>query len=152
MKLGSTGHGVAGVYLLAENGLVNSSVSRFTPLLVDPLSPNTHIQILHSDLHIFSLRMCWENLIKDQGIFSLVIILLILITFSLGYVLVLLGENWCWSQLGGGGYSLTKGYWGCAAGWGRIFTTGGTIMDYNGAAFSTELLEWGPKFSDFWGK
>ena len=29
---------------------------------------------------------------------------------------------------GGGGYSLTRGYWGCAPGWGRIFTTGGTIM------------------------
>ena len=24
--------------------------------------------------------------------------------------------------------------------------------DYNEAAFSTELLEWGHKFSDFWGK
>ena len=29
---------------------------------------------------------------------------------------------------GGGGYFLVKGYWGCAAGWGRIFTTGLTIM------------------------
>ena len=28
---------------------------------------------------------------------------------------------------GGGGYSLIRGYWGCAAGWGRIFTTGLTI-------------------------
>ena len=36
---------------------------------------------------------------------------------------------------------------GCAAGWGPIFTTG-----YYGVAFSTELLEWGRKFSDFWGK
>ena len=24
--------------------------------------------------------------------------------------------------------------------------------DYNGVAFSIELLEWGCKFSDFWGK
>ena len=24
--------------------------------------------------------------------------------------------------------------------------------DYNGVAFSIKLLEWGPKFSDFWGK
>ena len=24
--------------------------------------------------------------------------------------------------------------------------------DYNGVAFSVELLEWGPTFSDFWGK
>ena len=29
---------------------------------------------------------------------------------------------------GGGGYFLVKDYWGCAAGWGRIFTTGLTIM------------------------
>ena len=29
---------------------------------------------------------------------------------------------------GGGGYFLVKGYWGCA--WGRIFTTGLTIMGY----------------------
>ena len=28
----------------------------------------------------------------------------------------------------GGGYSLTRGYWGCAPGWGRIFTTGVTVM------------------------
>ena len=27
-----------------------------------------------------------------------------------------------------GGYFLVKDYWGCAAGWGRIFTTGLTIM------------------------
>ena len=39
---------------------------------------------------------------------------------------------------GGEGYFLVKGYWGCAAGWGRIFTTGLTIM---------ELLEWGRTFS-----
>ena len=24
--------------------------------------------------------------------------------------------------------------------------------DYNGVAFSLDLLEWGRKFSDFWGK
>ena len=28
----------------------------------------------------------------------------------------------------GGGDSRTRGYWGCAPGWGRIFTTGVTIM------------------------
>ena len=31
--------------------------------------------------------------------------------------------------VGGGGYSLTRGHWGCAAGWGRIFTTGLTIIE-----------------------
>ena len=44
--------------------------------------------------------MSWENLIKDQGIFSLVIILLVLITLSLDNVWISLGENWCWSPLG----------------------------------------------------
>ena len=28
------------------------------------------------------------------------------------------------------GYFLVKDNWGCAAGWGRIFTTGLTIMEY----------------------
>ena len=49
-------------------------------------------------------------------------------------------------SLGGGGYLLVKDYWGCAAGWGRIFTT-----DYNGVTFLVELLEWGRKFSGFLG-
>ena len=38
-------------------------------------------------------------MIKDQGIFPLVIILLILITLSLDNVWILLGENCCWSLL-----------------------------------------------------
>ena len=47
-----------------------------------------------------SLRIGWENLIKDQSISPLVIIILILITLSLYDVVILLGENWCWSLLG----------------------------------------------------
>ena len=47
---------------------------------VNPLSSNIHIPILHTDLHTFLSWMSWENLIKDQGIFPKVIILLILIT------------------------------------------------------------------------
>ena len=34
------------------------------------LSPNTHIQILQTDLYTFPLRISYENLIKDQIIFS----------------------------------------------------------------------------------
>ena len=49
---------------------------------LNPLSPNIHKQILQTDLYTFPIRISWENLIKDQGIFALVIILLILITFS----------------------------------------------------------------------
>ena len=54
------------------------------------------------------------------------------------------------SGKGGGGELPIK--WGCAAGWGRIFTTGFTN---NGVAFSTEfpveLLEWGRKLPGVWG-
>ena len=38
------------------------------------------MQILQTDLYTFPLRISWENLIKDHGILSLMIILLILIT------------------------------------------------------------------------
>ena len=79
-----------------------------TRLSLNPLSPDIHLQILHTDLYTFPLRISWENLIKDQGIFALVIILLILITFSFDSEWVLLRENCCWSPLqwqiqGGGG-------------------------------------------------
>ena len=58
-----------------------------------PLSPNIHniIQIFQTDLY---------TLIKDQSIFSYVIILLILITSSHDNVWISLGENCCWSLLG----------------------------------------------------
>ena len=46
----------------------------------NPLSPNIHIQILQTDVYTFPLRISLENMIKDQSIFSWVIILLILIT------------------------------------------------------------------------
>ena len=67
--------------------------------LFNPLSPNILIQILQTDLHTSPLTISWENLIKDQSIFSMVIILLILITLSLDSVWILLGENCCWSLL-----------------------------------------------------
>ena len=50
-------------------------------------------------VHI-SLRISGENLMKDQDIFSLVIILSVLLTLSLENVWIMLGENWCWSLLG----------------------------------------------------
>ena len=63
------------------------------------LNPKINRQILQADLHTFPLRISWENLIKDQGIFSLVIILYILTTVSLDNVWISLGENCCWSLL-----------------------------------------------------
>ena len=45
------------------------------------------LQIFLTDLHIFSYSISWENLLKDQAI--MVFVLLILVTFSLDYVLIL---------------------------------------------------------------
>ena len=59
-------------------------------------------------------EMSWENLIKDQSIFSKVIILLILITSSHDSVWILLGENWCWSLLGLKGLRTQGFYPSCA--------------------------------------
>ena len=59
-----------------------------------PYSHN-YLQILSTDLHTFSLRVSWENLIEDQHILPLVIILSVLITFSLDGVWKMLEENWC---------------------------------------------------------
>ena len=59
----------------------------------NPLSPNIQVQILQSDLRTFPLRIRGENLMKDQGIFSLVIILSVLLTLSLENVWIMLGEN-----------------------------------------------------------
>ena len=86
---------------LGLKGLIQSTP--FNPLssnILNPLSPNIQVQILQSHLHTFPLRISWENLMKDPGIFSLVIILLSLITLSLGNVWIMLGEILCWSLLG----------------------------------------------------
>ena len=48
------------------------------------------------------------------------------------------------------GHFLVIGYWGCAAGWGGIFTAGLTIMESPFQAFSIEfILEWGRTFLGF---
>jgi len=60
-----------------------------------PLSPNIHIQILETDRHTFPEGFSWENVTKDQRFSPWVIILILLITFALGHILMLLGENWC---------------------------------------------------------
>ena len=79
---------------------------------INPLSPNIHIQILQTDLHTSPLTISWENLIKDQSIFSMVIILLILITLSLDSVWILLGETCCWSLLALKGLTSFVTLWG----------------------------------------
>ena len=77
---------------------------------INPLSPNIHIQILQTDLHTSPLTISWENLIKDQSIFSMVIILLILIT--LDSVWILLGETCVWSLLALKGLTSFVTLWG----------------------------------------
>ena len=41
---------------------------------------------------------CGENLLKDQSSFHFILIILIIVSFE--YVLIILGENWCWSLSG----------------------------------------------------
>ena len=74
----------------------------------NPLSANIHKQVLLAYLHTFSYCISWENLLKDINIFPLVLILLILVTFSVDYVLILLGENRCWSLLARKGLILSE--------------------------------------------
>ena len=76
------------------------SMVRWTTMVNPLLSPKIHIQILRTDLHTFLYRISWENLIKDQSIFPLLVIIwFILVTIPLQYVLILSGESWCWSLL-----------------------------------------------------
>ena len=70
----------------------------------NPSRPNIHLQILETDLF-------WENLIKDQSIFSVLISLLILISFSLYKVWISLGENCGWSLLGLKGLTVLPFKW-----------------------------------------
>ena len=66
-------------------------------------------------------------------------------------------DSVCYASLSGGTcgtqsqgvYFLVKDYWGCATGWGHIFTTRLTIMGLH--YFLVELLEWGRKLSGFLG-
>ena len=69
------------------------------PVFFNPLSPSIHIQILQTDLHTFPLRISWENLIKDQGIFFLGDHFINSHNLSVDSVWILLGENWSWSLL-----------------------------------------------------
>ena len=78
----------------------------------------THTNSPHSYSYI-SLEISRESLIKDESIFSLVNIWLILITLSADNVWILLGEIWCWSllrlkrgsQWGAGFYGYRLKFW-----------------------------------------
>ena len=109
---------------------------------LNPLSPNIHIQILQTDLHTSPLRISWENLIKDHRIFSMMIILLILITLSLDHVWILLGENYCWSLLGLKGLMDSMNYQKCVSYLPSTWLANGPSM-----AFLTDQL-W--RILNFW--
>ena len=109
LSLGCLGVGTPIVNLNLQLFSILNRVS-FCNGILNPLSPNIHIQILQTDLHTFPLRISWENLIKDRDIFSLLIILLILITICLDNLWISLGENWCWSLLGLKGLKRVRGF------------------------------------------
>ena len=74
---------------LVKNQLNFQPISQLSNL---PLTPNIRIQIFQ-----ISMKNWWREFDKDQSIFPWLIILLILTTFSVGYVLIFLWENRCWS-------------------------------------------------------
>ena len=57
-----------------------------------------HIQILQTDLHTFLLRIVERIWFKTPV--PLIMNLVILVTFTLDDLLMLLGENRCWSLFG----------------------------------------------------
>ena len=60
-------------YKLQENLKKILQLLQYTVPWLTLLNPNINLQILQTDLHTFPLRISWENLITDQGVFSLVI-------------------------------------------------------------------------------
>ena len=70
-----------------------ASTTSFLTFFYPPTnSPNWSLYI--------SLTNFWENLIKDQSIFSVLISLIIITPFSLEKVWISLAENCCWSLWG----------------------------------------------------
>jgi len=62
-------------------------------MVIIPLSPKIHIQILQTDLHTFLLGIVERIWFKIKAFSLLVTNLVILITFTLDDLLMLLGEN-----------------------------------------------------------
>ena len=65
---------------------------------VNPLSPNISTYKCSSLMHFLNKKV--ESICLRIKILVCLFISLVLITFSLSYVSMLLGENWCWSLLG----------------------------------------------------
>ena len=73
---------------------------------------------------VFTLRLVWP--IKVLAVYAVNLVYRYIVLTSLWATLMI--YIFSDSPGGGGGYFLVKDYWGCAAGWGRIFTTGLNIM------------------------
>ena len=61
------------------------------------LNPSINKQIVQTVLNHFLKGLFENNLFHDQSIYPIVIFLTILITFSFYDVVMMLGENRCWS-------------------------------------------------------
>ena len=57
--------------ILATGLVCGPGIPQQTHLVINPLSPDIHKQILQTDLYTFPYRISWEKLIKDQRFFSL---------------------------------------------------------------------------------
>ena len=65
------------------------------------------------------------------------------------FILLGLLSKYYIQKSGGGGDILVVDYWGCTAGWGRIFTTGLTIRGHLFRHFQLSYLNGVALFGDF---
>ena len=70
-------------------------------MFVNPLHPNISMQVLHTVLYTFPEVLTRGNVFKNQELYKLLIIFLILETLEFDSGVILLGEIRSWSLLGG---------------------------------------------------
>ena len=70
-------------------------------MFVNPLHPNISMQVLHTVLYTFPEVLTRGNVFKNQELYKLLIIFLILETLVFDSGVILLGEIRSWSLLGG---------------------------------------------------
>ena len=70
-------------------------------MFVNPLHPNISMHNLHTVLYTFPEVLRRRNVFKNQELYKLVIIFLIIVTLMFDSGVILLGEIRCWSLLGG---------------------------------------------------
>ena len=70
-------------------------------MFVNPLHPNISMQVLHTFLYTFPEVLTRGNVFKNQELYKLLIIFLILETLVFDSGVILLGEIRSWSLLGG---------------------------------------------------